>query len=592
MVAPNRNVLGARTLLDELTRWGVRHLCLSPGSRSAPLALAAHADPRITVTVHPDERSGGFFALGLARASERPVVLVCTSGTAGAHYLPALIEADASRIPLVVLTADRPHHLLDAGAPQTMDQPDLFAPYVRFRQSLGPPQPNGRWLRWLRTRVGRAMEAGATEFPGPVHFNVHFDEPLSEVEIPGDVPSDLGDVEPLGVYGRPDGAPFAAVTHGAPVLGGQSLTDLRTRLFAAERPVVVAGPQAGRGALSIAVALGAPLLADPMSGLRCPGAPVVSGYDAFLRFPVIQDRLKPDLVVHVGRTPTCKHVGNWLERHLGVDRIVIDPSPDREDPHHLGSHFVRTEPDAFAGRLGMRPELPPRPWLLTWLDAEVEVRAARNAALSEAPVGFEASLFAALERVWTPHGRLLVASSMAVRQLDAFWEGGPQEVLANRGVNGIDGLVSTAFGTATADPSRPVWAVMGDLALLHDLGGLAAVQRGAPPITLVVVNNGGGGIFRYLPLAKTSAAADGGAFEPLFLTPHPTRFQDAAELFGLDFVRPETKEALREALAPATERSRLVELIVDQEESVARHHAFWADVEARILALLDRESAW
>lgn len=591
MVAPNRNILGARTLFDELIRGGLGHVCLSPGSRSAPLALAAHADARLTVTVHTDERSAAFFALGLARASQSPVALVCTSGSAGAHYLPAVIEADASRVPLVVLTADRPPRLLDTGAPQTMDQGPLFAPYVRFRQSVGVPEPTGPWLRWLRARVGRALEAGGGRHPGPVHLNLHFDEPLNAEHLAGDVPAGLAETDPLAVHGRPDGRPFSPVVHGDSRLTGRALSELRERLFDARRPVVIAGPQAGRGALSLAVALGAPLLADPMSGLRCPGAPVVSGYDAFLRSPSVQALLVPDLVVHVGRTPTCKHLGIWLERHMGVDRVVIDPSPDREDPHNLGSLFVRAEPVALAGAIGMRRELPPSSWLFAWLDAEVIVRAARNRSVSAAPVGFEGSLLAALERSWTPNARLLVASSMPVRQLDAFWEGGPQEVFSNRGVNGIDGLVSTAFGLATADPSRPTWAFMGDLACLHDLGGLAAVQRGAAPLVLVVVNNGGGGIFSYLPLAKSSAADEGGAFEPLFLTPHTTRFEAAAAMFGLDYARPETTQELRAALGPAGGRSRLVELMVDREDSVARHLGFWEDVELGVLELLGGEPA-
>jgi len=591
MLAPNRNVLGAQTLLDELIRGGVRHVCLSPGSRSAPLALAAHAEPRLTVSVHPDERTGGFYALGLARASGRPVALVCTSGTAGAHYLPAVIEADASRIPLVVLTADRPPRLLDAGAPQTMEQDALFAPYVRFRQTIGPPEPTGRWLRWLRTRVGRALESGGDPHAGPVHFNVQFDEPLSEVFVPGDVPADLAEQDPLAVHGRPDGRLFAGADHGNPVLSGAALADLRERVFAAERPVVVAGPQAGRGALNLAVALGAPLLADPISGLRSPGAPVVSGYDAFLRSRAVQEKLAPDLVLHVGRTPTCKYIGQWLERHLGVDRIVVDPSPDREDPNHLGTWFVRADPVALSGAIGMRRELPPSRWLFTWLDAEVVVRAARNRSIAQAPVGFEGTLLAALERSMTPHARLLVSSSMPVRQLDAFWEGGPVEVFANRGVNGIDGLVSTALGTAAADPSRATWAVMGDLAFLHDLGGLAACERGAPPIVLVVINNSGGGIFRYLPLATTAAAESGGAFAPLFLTPHTTHFASAASLFGVDYACPTSLDELRTALRPATERTRLVELVVDREDSVARHVSFWEDVELGVLELLDGRRA-
>ena len=591
MVAPNRNILGARTLFDELIRGGLGHVCLSPGSRSAPLALAAHADARLTVTVHTDERSASFFALGLSRASQRPVALVCTSGSAGAHYLPAVVEADASRVPLVIMTADRPPRLLDAGAPQTMDQGPLFAPYVRFRQSIGVPEPSGSWLRWLRARVGRILEAAGGPHPGPVHLNLHFDEPLHAEHVAGDIPPDLAESDSLAVHGRPDGRPFSPGVYGAPQLTARVISVLRERILGARRPVIIAGPQAGRGALSLAVALGAPLLADPMSGLRCPGAPVVSGYDAFLRSPHVQSLLVPDLVVHVGRTPTCKHLGIWLERHLGVERVVIDPSPDREDPHSLGSTFVRAEPVSLAGAIGMRRELPPSSWLFAWLDAEVIVRDARNRAISAAPVGFEGSLLAALERTWMPNARLLVASSMPVRQLDAFWEGGPQEIFSNRGVNGIDGLVSTAFGLATADPSRPTWALMGDLAFLHDLGGLAAAQRGATPLVLVVVNNGGGGIFSYLPLAKTSAAGADGAFEPLFLTPHVTRFEAAAAMFGLDYARPETAQGLRDALAPAVERSRLVELVVDREDRVARHRSFWEDVELGVVELLGGEPA-
>jgi 2-succinyl-5-enolpyruvyl-6-hydroxy-3-cyclohexene-1-carboxylate synthase len=586
MVAPNRNILGALTLLDELARGGVTHLCLSPGSRSAPLALAAHDEPRIAVSVHTDERCAAFYALGLARASGRPVALVCTSGSAGAHYLPAVVEADASRVPLILLTADRPPRLLDAGAPQTMEQAPLFAPYVRFRQAIPTPEPTGPWLRWLRARVGRALEAAWGPHPGPVHLNLHFDEPLSTAHVPGDVPDDLADRDPLAVHGRADGRPFSPALHGDLQLPGTALIELRELLFGARRPVVVAGPQAGRGALTLAVALGAPLLADPMSGLRCPGAPVVSGYDGFLRSPTVQGRLAPDLVVHVGRTPTCKHIGRWLERHVGVTRVAIDASPDREDPQNLGTLYVRADAAWLAGRIGMRQELPPSDWLMTWLDAEVVVRDARTRAVTQAPVGFEGSLFAALERCWTPDARLLVASSMPVRQLDAFWEGGPQEVFANRGVNGIDGLVSTAFGTAAADPSRPTWALLGDLAMLHDLGGLAAAGRGGAPLVFVVVNNGGGGIFRYLPLAHTEAAAADGPFESSFLTPHQTRFEHAAAMFGLEYARPESMAALKEALRPAADRSRIVELVVDPEDSVARHLGFWEDVELGVLELL------
>lgn len=554
MTDPNRNALAARVLMQELAAGGVRHVAVSPGSRSAPLALAARRT--LEVSVHTDERCGGFFALGLARASGRPVALVCTSGTAGAHYLPAVIEARASRVPLVVLTADRPDVLLDAGAPQTMDQEGLLTPYVRFQQTIQVGAASERGVRWLRARVGRALEAARS---GPVHLNLRFDEPLSDVRVPGDVPDGLGAVEQA----------FAPSIAGRAAMPVEAVAPL----LRAERPVVVAGPQSPASARVLAEALGAPLLADPLSGLR-EGA--VTGFDALVRFPDLAEALAPDLVVHVGRTPTCKHLGIAHERH-GVRRVVFDASDEREDPHHLGTTYVRSEDlPALVPHVASAP----REWLARWRAAESAVAVARSAALEKAPLGFEGTLFRGLFAAMPKEGRLLVASSMPVRQLDAFWAGGPQEVVANRGVNGIDGLVSTTFGIA-AD-GRPTWAVLGDLALLHDLGGFAAAPRlGLAPV-VVVINNGGGGIFSYLPLAKT---AEAGEFSQLFTTPHQTTFAPLADLFGLDYARPGTEAELAAALMQGA-RAKLVELTVDREDSVARHRAFWADAADRARAAL------
>ena len=593
-LAPNRNLLAARVLLDELVACGVRELCLSPGSRSAPIALAAHADDRIAVSVHTDERCAGFFALGLARAAGRPVALSCTSGSAGANYLPAVIEAAHSQIPLVVLTADRPAELLDSGAPQTMDQHRLFGSFVRFSQAISAPRADAGWLRWLRTRVGRAVEAATGPNAGPVHFDLHFDEPLTAAHIPGDVPPDLAQADPDGVLGRAEG-PLAPWSHPIATAPRDALTHLGDLLAGAHRPVVVAGPGAARDAaeaqsiLGLAMLIGAPLLADPLSGMRRPIAPIVTGYDAFLRDPEIAQRLSPDIVLHVGRTPTCKHVWLWLERHRAVRRVAIATGPEREDPGLAGTWFVRAEPGWVANALSARlrrssadPE-----WAKRWNRAEEAVGQARAQAREDAASPFEANLFDALDQAMPPEAQLLVASSMPVRQLDAFWAGGPQRVVANRGVNGIDGLVSTALVTAAAAPHRPTWAVIGDLALLHDLGGLAAAPRlGIRSLVLVVINNGGGGIFSYLPLAQTEAAGPGGAFEPLFLTPHETDLRSAATLFGLEYARPSSPAELNEALQQ-TGSVRLVEYVVDRERSVARHRQFWGRASELVRPLVE-----
>lgn len=596
-LAPNRNLLATRVLIDELVRCGVRDLCLSPGSRSAPVALAAHDDDRVSVTVHTDERAAAFFALGLARASGRPVALSCTSGSAGANYLPAVIEAAHSRIPLVVLTADRPVELLDSGAPQTMNQHGLFGSFVRFAQAIDAPRPTARWLRWLRTRVDRALEAATGHDAGPVHLDLHFDEPLTAAVIEGDVPADLDAADPIGVHGRADGRPLSDWSTNAPTLPRAELNRLAQTLSEARRPVIIAGPGAVRSnegahaVLGLAQLLGAPLLADPLSGLRAGiGAPLVSGYDAFLRSPEVASSLAPDVVLQIGRTPTCKHTWLWLQRHPDVVRIAIDASSEREDPGLVGTWYVRGDAGQVAAAVAprVRRSEATSVWGTAWGAAEAAVDEIRAAAVADAPVGFEGILFDGLMSTMPPAGRLLVASSMPIRQLDAFWSGGPQRVLANRGVNGIDGLVSTALGTAAADAERPTWAVLGDLALLHDLGGLAAAARlGIRNLVLVVINNAGGGIFSYLPLAKTEAASEGGAFEPLFLTPHGIRFRAAAELFGLEYRNPTTRDELAAALAPATDRVRLVELTVDRQDSVDRHRAFWSTVEAAVLPLLE-----
>jgi len=551
---PNPNLLAAGALIDELIRGGLRDVCVSPGSRSAPLTLACAARTELTLHVHIDERSAAFFALGRAKAARRPVALVCTSGSAAANYHPAMMEATEAGVPLVVLGADRPPRLVDSGANQTAQQVGLFGPHALVCQPVEPPRVEGRWLRWLRGRACRMLEI-ATTTPGPVHFNLAFEEPLSPAPAEGAAIAALAEADPVAVFGRPGGVPFAGVvgTRGKAV-------DFDGRL-AGGRGLLVAGPLDATPAEAAAVQAfvaksGVPLLADPLSGLRgVDGA--LGAYDLFLRSAAVGAALRPDWVIRLGREPTSKPLFQWLGS-LDVPQFVVDRTGRRDDPSHGGPTYVRaTVEAALAGAEGLGGDAE---WAQAWRDGEAAARAEIEAAAGDWATGFAGQGVVAVAESLGAGDQLWVASSMAVRDVDAFLPAGSAvRVLGSRGVSGIDGTASSAFGAAAGG----AWtvALMGDLAALHDVGGLAAVPRLGAAATLVVVNDGGGGIFEFLPLAATDAPLE------LFTTPHELTFEAAAQQFGLGYSAPADDGELAAALAAARESGRawLIELRVDAE---------------------------
>jgi len=581
----NRNLLAASVLADELVRCGIRDVCMSPGARAAPLVLAAVANARLDVHVHVDERCAGFYALGLARAARRPVALLCTSGSAAAHFHPAVIEAFETGVPLVLLTADRPPELLDCGAPQTTEQRGLFGPHVRGFTSIGLPKPEAGWLRWLRSRICRMVEIAEGPPAGPVHLDIHFDEPLSPVRIEGDVPADLADVDPIAVGGRPDGAPYAPWAAAELRPPGAALDEMATLVRARPRGVIVVGPLDANAEERTAIAFlaraaGVPVLADPLSGLRRPapdGVQVIGAYDAFFRSEAVLQGLRPEWILRLGRTPTSKHLVRWMGMHRDARQIVVDEQGRREDPNHVGALFVRARTAATCGVLGTavrggEVDAERQAWADRWRTVERATSTALSAGAASGPDHFEGGLVERIGELLPPDATLLAASSMPVRELDAFLTPAPRRlrVIANRGVNGIDGLVSTAFGI-DAGTAGPMVALLGDLATLHDLGGLAAVPRLGRTGTIIVVNNGGGGIFHYLPMAETDAPTS-----ELFSTEHDLGFRHAAAMFGLEYRAPATAAELAEILAECDDdRARLVELVVDRADSVAHHKAIW-----------------
>lgn len=577
MDATNRNTALASALADELGRAGVKHACVSPGSRSAPLALALWREPRIRVWTHVDERCAGFFALGLAQQTGRPVAVLTTSGTAAANLHPAVAEASESRTPLVVLTADRPPELRGRGAGQTIDQLELYGTAVRWFFELGVQEATDEGLLHFRSVAARAVAEALGSPPGPVHLNVALVEPLAPDEVEGAVSAE----SPLTRGGRPDGQPITRVVRGPRAPDKMIVSELTEMIAGAERGVILAGRQPdgelARPVAALAAACGYPVLPEPTSQLRAgthDRAAVVAHYDSIFR--KLPDRLAPELVVRVGDMVTSKAVRNWLSSNRGCRQVVVDPDGAWNEPTGSADLIVRVDPgplfDSVAGELGAPGD---RKWLDAWSAADRAASEAIDAlldGLGDEP--FEPRVHRALAGLLPPMSTVYVASSMPIRDLETFFPAveRPLRFLANRGANGIDGLVSSALGAAAETPGR-AFALLGDLALYHDMNGLLAVSRLGVEATFVVLNNGGGGIFDFLPIARHR---DG--YEELFGTPTGLDLEKVASLYELPFSRVSSHAELGAAL----ERPGLVEVVLDRPRNVELHRQVFDRVAAAI----------
>jgi 2-succinyl-5-enolpyruvyl-6-hydroxy-3-cyclohexene-1-carboxylate synthase len=533
--------------------------------------LALAEDDRIRLHVHLDERSAAFFALGAAKASGRPTLVLCTSGTAAAHFHPAVLEGDHSRVPLIVCTADRPAELRHTGAPQTTDQVRLYGPAVRFFADIpadGDPAARAAW----RPIAARLWAEAVGSPAGPVHLNVAFREPL----IPDTGSSE--DAHP----GRGDGRPWV-VSHRTPppALAAGEAAELSGRILTAERGLVVAGWGSPADAGPVASLLRWPLLADPISGQR--GGEAITTYEALLRVSGFAEAHRPDLVIRFGGPLTSKAAMAWLDP--AVPQILVDPDGAWLDPNRTAAERVPTLPD-------LRPESTGGPpaadaWFDSWLRAEKVARSALDGVLDADDDPFEGRVARDVAAVCAAPGSsaaLFVASSMPVRDLEAFAGVVPSRVFANRGVNGIDGLVSTVLGVAagsrggSAEPApRPVVGLLGDLAFLHDAGGLLGAPQRGLDVVFVVVDNGGGGIFSFLPQAALPSAR----FEQLFGTPPGVDVIEVAAAYGVPAERvtraAEVGPRLQAALAAGGVRV-LVVPTGDRTANVDRHRAAWAAV--------------
>jgi 2-succinyl-5-enolpyruvyl-6-hydroxy-3-cyclohexene-1-carboxylate synthase len=564
--------LSIRSFFAELAAQGVTDVLVSPGSRSTPLAISAHREPGLNVSIHLDERSAGFWALGMAKATQRPVALVCTSGTAAANYLPAVIEAHYSEVPLLVLTADRPPELRDRGAGQTIDQLDIYGRYARWWIDL--PIPGDASPNFFKSTAARAVRTALGTRPGPVHLNWPLREPL----------------EPAG-ESTPDHSPPIRTDADTRSASSSDIAWLTEVAGAHERGLVLAGPMHSdhfSDVTQFCRRTGWPLLAEPLSQLRrmADGVVTVAHHDHLLRTRWA-DEMVPDVVIRVGQPMTCKPLRLWLEHHR-PDHIVIDPSGTWTDASETATALINAAPSVLGDIVVDRGLTP---WSGKWSAADRGADEAINHILDSETL-LEAAVARELGRRLPAGSTLYVSNSMPVRDIDTFQ--GPRHepltMFGNRGSSGIDGVVSSAAGAATT--GRTTTLLIGDLALMHDMGGLLAAVEHEVDLTIVVPNNNGGGIFSFLPLASSDNVDLSGAgsttefgqadFETLFRTPQRHSIQGLVEGLAVNGTAThrliDRLDDLGSALSEPSSGLRVLEIPVDRDANIEQHRRIAAAV--------------
>jgi len=631
----NRNSLWASIVAEEIYRCGVRTVVISPGSRSTPLAVAfaqmrqetKDGDSPLRIVVQLDERSAAFFALGLAKKTQCPVALLCTSGTAAANYFPAVVEANYSRVPLVVLTADRPPELRECGAPQTIDQIKLYGNMVRWFVEVGIPDVTPFRLRYARSVTGRAVyiAAGMGEMPaGPVHLNFAFADPLPPLPVPGDVPDDLPLIAPNAFVGgqgkvpsyisgngkeKIPATPYHTIVRGQIYLPTDLLATLANQIISHHRGVIVVGvsadlpPQFTVAVKQFATATGYPLLVEATGMDR---RDTISHYDTFLKAPHFARDHAPTLIIRFGAMPTSKAYLLWLEQHIACLQMVVGTT--NTDPTHGRTQVVNGDPVLFCqqiteylstyGPMGWQSPQWQRDFdcanALTdglmreflqltnqnqGIGAPSQPQNAPYHPMPHHPQGthklFEGQVFAELA-AWLPDQTpIYIASSMPIRDMDTFFH--PQRhlpVLANRGANGIDGTVSSALGAAWGS-GQPMILICGDLAFYHDLNGLLAAKQYDINLTIILLNNDGGGIFEMLPIAEFDEY-----FTELFATPHGLAFRPIVEAYGCSYVAIQTWDQFKCEVLQSLRRpgTKVLELHTDRQLNKTLRRQFGAMV--------------
>ena len=565
-------------LVDEFYQLGVRHAVFSPGSRSTTMAMLFKEHEGFGTYMNIDERSAGFMALGIAKAHKEPTVLVCTSGSAVAHYLPAILEAQYSGVPLIVLSADRPHTLLHVGAPQTVDQHKIFGTAVNYYEALAVPQES-HYYTYPRQVARKAYMKAMDTKKGPVHINVPLFEPLvpelsrNHFEAGR---SSFKVVKPnySSVFGCGNRNNLPHINNAIGIAyGNDSTKEINDLLERYERILILAGPQIdideANTIRSFGEALQAPILADPLSNVRgCNTSDVViSTYDALLAGQALWHELKPDCVIQFGQIVVSKRVQQMIASWTDVEYIEVNPTMDSMNPTGKTTIHMQASIDVFTHLYGKNNNSDT--YLNIWRRLDQAGKKQLNLAINE-PHCFEGRTIRELQKQIPEDGQILVANSMTIRDFDYFWFSGESKAVlyGNRGVNGIDGTISTALGIAAN--GRPTYLVTGDLSLFHDLNGLAVAKTHNLNLTIILHNNDGGGIFEYLPQKGTKH------FDYLFSTSQGLDYSGAAKLYGCSYIKIFNPDELSSVLAKIDQESgvHIIEIPTNREYSRELHKKY------------------
>ena len=565
-------------LVDEFYQLGVRHAVFSPGSRSTTMAMLFKEHEGFETYMNIDERSASFMALGIAKAHKEPTVLVCTSGSAVAHYLPAILEAQYTGIPLVVLSADRPHTLLHVGAPQTVDQHKIFGTAVNYFEELAVPQES-HYYTYPRQVARKAYMKAMDTKKGPVHINVPLFEPLvpelsrNHFEAGR---SSFKVVKPnySSVFGCDNRNNLTHINNAIDIAHGNDGTnEINDLLKRYERILILAGPQIdideAETIRSFGEALQAPILADPLSNVRgCSTSKVViSTYDALLAGQALWHELKPDCVIQFGQIVVSKRVQQMIASWTDVEYIEVNPTMDSMNPTGKTTMHMQASIDVFTNLYGVKNDSPA--YLGKWQHLETAGKQKLGTAIEE-PSCFEGRTIRELQQHISDNAQVLIANSMSIRDFDYFWFSGESKAVlyGNRGVNGIDGTISTALGLAVN--GRPTYLVTGDLSLFHDLNGLAVAKTHNLNLTIILHNNDGGGIFEYLPQKGTKH------FDYLFSTSQGLDYSGAAKLYGCDYTKISSPDELSSVLANVSQETgvHIIEIPTNREYSRELHKKY------------------
>lgn len=533
------------TFASELYAYGVREVVISPGSRSTPLAIAFEAHPNIKTWIHPDERSAAFFALGLIKGSERPVAILCTSGTAAANYTPAIAESQISRIPLIVLTSDRPHELRSVGAPQAINQVNMFANYINFQFDMPVADGSQEMLNTINYQMQIASQYLYGPHRGPIHFNLPFREPLTpDLEMTENLKSE-----------------HKILPHYQKNIDIQDIKNI----LKDKKGLIIVGDmqhQAVDQILTYATIHDLPILADPLSQLRKYNHPnVITTYDLLYRSHL---NIDADFIIRVGKPVISKKLNQWLTRTNAFqilvqnnDKIDVFPTPPHISYEISANDFFRS--------LVNEPTVKRKDWIERWQSIEAQSRKAITQHMSQATD--ESAFVSTLIQKLTKDDALFVSNSMPIRDVDNLLFDSEVEVYANRGANGIDGVISTALGMAV---HKKVTLLIGDLAFYHDMNGLLMAKLNDIHINVVILNNDGGGIFSYLP-QKTAAEQ---YFERLFGTPTGLNFEYTAMLYDFSFKRLDNITDFSQ-VSFSNMNSYIYEILTNREDNLEQHQLLY-----------------